>query len=145
MVDSSDRLHSVNNNVAVIGGGDGGVVRECLQRGYGHIDWYELDPEVVNVCEKHLSKIGIKESKSVTRIWGDAFESIKKIKDRKYDKIFVDLNDDDECINLAIRNMKNLKRILKLDGVITTQVGSQDRASKLGINLATFPTFSKCL
>ena len=130
MVEASSRLHSVNSNIAVIGGGDGGLVRECLEQGYGHIDWYELDPEVVGVCEKHLSKIGTKDTKSVNRIWGDAFESIKKIKDRKYDKIFVDLNDDSKCINLAIRNMKNLKRILKLDGVITTQVGSQDRAPK---------------
>ena len=130
MVEASSRLHSVNSNIAVIGGGDGGVVRECVDRGYGKIDWFELDPEVVNVCEKHLSKIGIKDNNSVNRIWGDAFESIKKIEPRKYDKIFVDLNDDDKCINLAISNMYNLKRILKLDGVIVTQVGSQDRAPK---------------
>ena len=130
MVDSSDRLHSVNNNVAVIGGGDGGVVRECLQRGYGHIDWYELDPEVVGVCEKHLSKLQGDKNKSVSPIWGDAFESIKSVENQKYDKIYVDLNDDDECINLAINNMTNLKRILKQDGVITAQVGSQDRAPK---------------
>ena len=132
MVDSSARLHSVNKNVAVIGGGDGGVVRECLERGTGHVDWFELDPEVVNVCEKHLSGIGNKgkDSNLVTSYWGNAFESIKKVEDKKYDKIYVDLNDDDECINLAINSMDNLKRILKPDGVITTQVGSQDRAPK---------------
>ena len=130
MVEASSKLHSVNSNIAVIGGGDGGVVRECISSGHGHIDWFELDKEVVNTCEKHLSKIGTKDTKSVNRIWGDAFESIKKIKDRKYDKIYIDLNDDDECINLAINNMTNLKRILKTDGVITAQVGSQDRAPK---------------
>ena len=130
MVDSSARLHSVNKNVAVIGGGDGGVVRECISRGYGHIDWFELDKEVVNACEKHLSALQSQNYMSVNRIWGDAFESIKKVEDDKYDKIYVDLNDDEHCINLAINNMGNLKRILKPDGVITTQVGSQDRAPK---------------
>ena len=130
MVEASSRLHSVSSNIAVIGGGDGGVVRECVERGYGNIDWFELDPEVVNVCEKHLAKVGTNDSKTVNRIWGDAFESIKRIKPRKYDKIFVDLNDDDECIELAIKNIHGLKRILKLDGVMVTQVGSQDRAPK---------------
>ena len=45
------------------------------------------------------------------------------VKDEKYDKIFVDLNDDDFCINLAAKNMKGLKRILKPGGIITAQVG----------------------
>ena len=57
-------------------------------------------------------------------IVGDAFESIKKVKDSKYDKIFVDLNDDQFCIDLAAKNMKSLKRILKPGGVITAQVGT---------------------
>ena len=63
-------------------------------------------------------------------MWGDAFESIKSAKDDTYDHIFVDLNDDQHCIDLAIKNIDNLKRILKPDGVIITQVGSQDEKPK---------------
>ena len=59
--------------------------------------------------------------------WGDAFESIKKVKDSKYDKIFVDLNDDQFCIDLAAKNMKGLKRILKPGGIITAQVGCMSK------------------
>ena len=62
--------------------------------------------------------------------WGDAFESIKSVEDSKYDKIFVDLNDDQYCIDLARNNMKGLKRILKPGGVITAQVGSKDKKPK---------------
>ena len=62
--------------------------------------------------------------------WGDAFESIKKVKDSKYDTIFVDLNDDQYCIDLAAKNMKNLKRILKPSGVITAQVGCMSKKPK---------------
>ena len=61
---------------------------------------------------------------------GDAFESIKSVEDSKYDKIFVDLNDDQYCIDLARKNMKGLKRIFKKGGVITAQVGSKDKKPK---------------
>ena len=131
-VGSAMNLNSNNSNAAIIGGGDGGVARECLSKGFNFVDWFELDPEVVSVCTKHLSKIGrkVKESNTVKCIWGDAFTSIKSIEDSKYDKIFVDLNDDQYCIDLASKNMNNLKRILKPGGVITAQVGSQDKKPK---------------
>jgi len=62
--------------------------------------------------------------------WGDAFESIKSVKEDTYDHIFVDLNDDQFCIDLAAKNMDSLVRILKPKGVITAQVGSQDKKPK---------------
>ena len=131
-VKAADKLNSNNSNSAIIGGGDGGVARECLSKNFGFIDWYELDPDVVRVSRKHLSKIEnkAKESNSVKCIWGDAFENIKSIQNSKYDKIFVDLNDDQYCIDLASKNMKNLRRILKPGGILTAQVGSQDKKPK---------------
>ncbi len=131
-VNSGLKLNSKKDKAAIIGGGDGGVARECISQNFGLIDWYELDPEVVEVCDKHLSKIGEKatEKNSVKCIWGDAFESIKSVKDDTYDQIFVDLNDDQFCIDLAAKNMDTLVRILKPKGVITAQVGSQDKKPK---------------
>tara|TARA_Y100000590_G_scaffold406539_1_gene495932 strand:- start:5745 stop:6785 length:1041 start_codon:yes stop_codon:yes gene_type:complete len=131
-VNSGLKLNSDKNKSAIIGGGDGGVARECIHQGFNYIDWYELDQEVVTACEKHLSKIGKKATSknSVKCIWGDAFESIKSIEDNKYDKIFVDLNDDQYCIDLAAKNINSLKRILKPKGTITAQVGSQDKKPK---------------
>ena len=128
-VNAGLKLNKDKENAAIIGGGDGGVARECISKGFNFIDWYELDPEVVDVCNKHLGKIGNKstEKNSVKCIWGDAFESIKSVEDDKYDKIFVDLNDDQFCIDLAANNMDSLVRILKPNGVITAQVGSQDK------------------
>ena len=131
-VNSGLKLNPDKNKSAIIGGGDGGVARECIHQEFNYIDWYELDQEVVTVCEKHLSKIGKKATSknSVKCIWGDAFESIKNIEDNKYDKIFVDLNDDQYCIDLAAKNINSLKRILKPKGTITAQVGSQDKKPK---------------
>ena len=131
-VNSGLRLNSSKDRAAIIGGGDGGVARECISKNFGFIDWFELDPEVVEVCDRHLGTIGQKatEKNSVKCVWGDAFESIKKIEDNKYDKIFVDLNDDQYCIDLAAKNINSLKRILKPNGTITAQVGSQDKKPK---------------
>ena len=42
----------------------------------------------------------------------------------------MDLNDDQYCIDLAKKNMKGLKRILRRGGVITAQVGSSDKKPK---------------
>ena len=122
-------LNQNNERAAIIGGGDGGVARECISKNFNFIDWYELDPEVVDVCNKHLGDIGKKatEKNSVKCVWGDAFESIKSVNDDTYDHIYVDLNDDQFCIDLASKNMDSLVRILKPKGVITAQVGSQDK------------------
>ena len=131
-VNSALKLNNSKDSAAIIGGGDGGVARECISKGFGFIDWYELDPEVVEVCKKHIGSIGknATEKNSVKCVWGDAFESIKKVDDDSYDKIFIDLNDDQFCIDLAAKNMNSLVRILKPNGVITAQVGSQDKKPK---------------
>jgi len=131
-VNSSLKLNKAKDKTAIIGGGDGGVARECISKNFNSIDWFELDPEVVEVCNRHLSKVGNNATKknSVKCIWGDAFENIKSIENNRYDKIFVDLNDDQYCIDLAAKNMKSFKRILKPNGVITAQVGSQDKKPK---------------
>ena len=122
-------LNKDNERAAIIGGGDGGFARECISKNFNFIYWYELDPEVVDVCNKHLGDIGKKatEKNSVKCVWGDAFESIKTVGDDTYDHIFVDLNDDQFCIDLATKNMDALVRIIKPKGVITAKVGSKDK------------------
>ena len=68
-------MNKDRDRAAIIGGGDGGVARECISKNFGLIDWFELDPQVVKVCEKHLAKVGDKATKknSVKCFWGDAF------------------------------------------------------------------------
>ena len=123
------KLNNDNERAAIIGGGDGGVARECISKKFNFVDWYELDPEVVEICNKHLGNISNKatEKNSVKCVWGDAFESIKTVGDDTYDHIFVDLNDDQFCIDLAAKNMRGLKRILKPGGIITAQVGCMSK------------------
>ena len=61
---SSYDLSKKNNNVAIIGGGDGGVARACLENNSNYIDWFELDPEIVDACYRHLPKVCSKVKKS---------------------------------------------------------------------------------
>lgn len=128
-VNASLKLNALKNKVAIIGGGDGGVARECLTQECGSIDLYELDKEVFELCSKYLSTIAknVANSEIVTCIWGDAFESIKRVPDNTYDKIFIDLTDDQFCVDLTIKNIAELKRILKPHGVITVQASSKDK------------------
>ena len=113
-VNSSLNISKDKDKAAIIGGGDGGVARECISKNFNFIDWFELDPEVVQVCNKHLSKVGNKSTNknSVKCIWGDAFESIKSVEDNRYDKIFVDLNDDQFCICLLYTSPSPRDRLL---------------------------------
>ena len=39
-VSSALNLNSSNSTAAIIGGGDAGVARECISKGFNLIDWY---------------------------------------------------------------------------------------------------------
>ena len=131
-VNSSLKISTSNSSAAIIGGGDGGVARECIKNGFNYVDWFELDQEVVEACQKYLPEVfkNINKSNNVNCIWGDAFQNIISCENEKYDHLFIDLNNDPYCINLAEKNMKEIKRIVKKNGVITAQVGSQNKKPK---------------
>ena len=131
-VNSSLQLSGNNHSAAIIGGGDGGVARECIKNGFDYVDWFELDKEVVECCQKYLPEVfkNINKSNNVNCIWGDAFTNIKGSENEKYDHLFIDLNDDPYCISLAEKNIEEIRRIVKKNGVITVQVGSQHKKPK---------------
>ena len=131
-VNSSLQLSGHNHSAAIIGGGDGGVARECIKNGFDYVDWFELDKEVVECCQKYLPEVfkNINKSNNVNCIWGDAFTNIKASENEKYDHLFIDLNDDPYCISLAEKNIEEIRRIVKKNGVITVQVGSQHKKPK---------------
>jgi len=131
-VNSGLKLSEKNSTAAIIGGGDGGVARECIKNNFNYIDWFELDQEVVEACQEYLPDVfkNIHKSNKVNCIWGDAFKNITLCDDEKYDHLFIDLNDDQFCIDLASKNIEEIKRITKKDGIITAQVGSRDKKPK---------------
>ncbi|MEG1990504.1 MAG: polyamine aminopropyltransferase [Christensenella sp.] len=81
-------------NVLIIGGGDGGAVRELTRyAGIEHIDMVEIDKVVVDLCKKHLPQTACKlEEPRVTLHFCDGIEFVKNAR-KKYDLILVDSTD----------------------------------------------------
>lgn len=87
-------VHKNAKNILVIGGGDGGALRELSK--YPHIetiDIVEIDEEVINVCKKHLpiTACGYDDER-VTVYNQDGLKFIRRCED-KYDIIIVDSTD----------------------------------------------------
>lgn len=80
--------------VLVIGGGDGGTVRELTRyKSIEKIDMVEIDEMVVRACQKYLPITASKlEDERVTLYFEDGIEFVKKYKNH-YDLILVDSTD----------------------------------------------------
>lgn len=79
----------------VIGGGDGGVVRElCRHPGIEHVDMVEIDAGVIETCREHLPSLhgGAFDDPRVHVHIADAFEFVKTC-ERTYDLIVADSTD----------------------------------------------------
>jgi len=91
--------HPDPRRVLVVGGGDGGVARECARHPLvQHIDMVEIDQVVIDVCKKYLPDmaVGMSHPKVNVRI-EDAFEFLQHPENiESYDVIIADLSDDVE-------------------------------------------------
>ncbi len=90
-------LMSINEpkSALVIGGGDGGVLRElCRNKSLEHIDMVEIDEGVVRLCREHLPSLsdGTFDDPRVHLHIADAFEFVKTA-GRQYDLIVADSTD----------------------------------------------------
>ena len=116
--------HPHPENILVIGGGDGGVLRELARHDtVKHIDICEIDAKVIEVCRQYVPSMACGfDDPRVTIHIGDGFEFIRQHRDC-YDIIIVDSSDPvgpgvklfgDEFYAL-------MKTSIKSDGIIATQ------------------------
>tara|TARA_R100000278_G_scaffold122124_1_gene107546 strand:- start:809 stop:1630 length:822 start_codon:yes stop_codon:yes gene_type:complete len=118
------RVHNTPDNVLVIGGGDGGAVREILKHKHvKSIDLVEIDQEVINISKKHFPNIscGLDDSK-VTIMNEDGAEYIKKCTNL-YDVIIIDSTDPFSVGESLFKEdfYSNLKKALKDRGIVVSQ------------------------
>ena len=117
--------------VLVVGGGDGGIVRELLKDSrVEEIILVEIDKKVMEVCKKHIPSMGqYLDYKKVKVIVGDAKEYIKTCDD-KFDVVILDVTDyaisdsDEENQLLGKDFYSQLKQIMNDGGVISYQAFS---------------------
>lgn len=82
--------------VLVIGGGDGGTIREVLKYPeVQHVDLVEIDELVVQACQEHLPQIGgaAWRDSRLTLTIADGIEWVKAAQPASYDIILVDGSD----------------------------------------------------
>jgi spermidine synthase len=87
--------HGNAKNVLVIGGGDGGTVREILRHeGVEKVTMVEIDGEVINACKEHLPQIAAAfDHPKLNLIVDDGIAFLKNAEKNSYDLIIVDGSD----------------------------------------------------
>ena len=87
-------VHPKAEKILIIGGGDGGAVRELVRyKSIKHIDLVEIDKQVVDVCREFLPLTSSKlDDERVTVHYEDGLRFVRSVVD-EYDIIIVDSTD----------------------------------------------------
>lgn len=117
-------VHPDAKRVLVIGGGDGGAVRElCRYASVEHIDLVEIDEQVTEVCRKYLPKVASSfDDPRVHMHFEDGLKFVRRCSDI-YDLIIVDSTDPfGPGEGLFTKEFYgNCYKALKSDGIMTNQ------------------------
>ncbi len=86
--------HSNPENVLVIGGGDGGTVREVLKhKTVKRVDLVEIDPDVIKTCKEYFPSVASKIMDPAVSIYNEDGKNFVFRKKNEYDVIIVDSTD----------------------------------------------------
>ena len=118
--------HPNPERVLIVGGGDGGVIRECVKhKSVKEVHICEIDKMVIEVSKKYFPKVAAAwDDKKVTLICGDASEYIKRPENAgKFDVIVSDTSDPVGPAAALFESTfyANLAAALKPGGRIATQ------------------------
>ena len=135
--------HGQAKNILVIGGGDGGTIREVLKHDeVTQVTMVEIDEAVVRASKQHLPKIASQfDNPKLKLIIGDGIQFVKDAAPDSYDVIIVDGSDPaGPAEGLFTQEFyANCKKALKSNGVIVTQGESPMFHEK------TFMALNSCL
>lgn len=118
--------HPDPRNILIIGGGDGGVLKEVLRYSIEQVWMVEIDPDVVEVSKKFFPWLlpSLKD-KRVELVIADGEEFIKDA-DRKFDVVLIDSSDPvGPSRRLHEEDFyRSVKKCLNTKGVTVAQLGS---------------------
>lgn len=139
--------HGSCQRVLVIGGGDGGILREILKHPVEKAVQVEIDGEVVDACKQYMPKLndGAYADKRTELIIADGAEYIRTT-DESFDLVIVDSPDPvgPARVLFAPAFYRNILRVLRPRGLMVRQSGAPARqADELKYTVArirkTFP------
>lgn len=117
--------HGNAKNILVIGGGDGGTIREILRHeGVEKVTMVEIDGEVIEACKIHLPKIAAAfDNPKLDLKVADGIAFVKEAADEAYDIVIVDGSDPVGPAEglFSVEFYKNCYRILKPGGILVAQ------------------------
>lgn len=118
--------HPRPQEVLVIGGGDGGTVREVLKHSGTRVDLVEIDEKVIQASKKYLPQMGSAlDDPRATVMVGDGIRYVAEC-EKQYDVIIIDSSDPiGPAVGLFGEEFyRNTHRILKADGILVAQTES---------------------
>ncbi len=121
-------LFSLENpkNILIIGGGDGGLARECLKHNPDEISLVEIDEMVVDISRKYLPTLSISfKDKRVKIVIDDGAEFVRK-SEKKFDTVLVDSTDPVGPASVLFTEQfyRDVKKVLKEGGILGAQTGT---------------------
>ena len=122
-------LHPQPESVLILGGGDGGALREVLKhKAVKRVVLVDLDPDVIETIKKYIPEIpkGAFEDKRVGIRFMDGREYVRKTNEQ-FDVIIVDVTDPFSGISASLFTKEfymECKQKLKSPGILVTQAES---------------------
>lgn len=121
--------HKKPEKILILGGGDGGVLREVLRHKTAEgnvqsVDLCDIDGEVVKQSKIFFPQIACGLSNSCVKVTiGDAVDYTQKANDNEYDIIIIDTTDPEGPASqlFGADFYKNILRILRPDGIVCNQ------------------------
>ncbi|MDG1154313.1 MAG: polyamine aminopropyltransferase [Alphaproteobacteria bacterium] len=118
--------HGNVKNILIIGGGDGGIARECLKHKNINVTMVELDSYVTDFSKKHLPTLSNDafDNEKLELIFQDGCEFVKQ-HNNKYDIIIVDSTDPIGVGEVLFTEefYKDCKNCLTEGGILVSQQG----------------------
>ena len=134
-------VHPKAQKVLVIGGGDGGTVREILKHDrVKEVEVCEIDGEVIKVCKKHFPNLASSFDVPKVRIYCEDGNKFIKTRKNEYDIIIVDSSDPIGPAEVLFRRefYEAIHQALKDDGIVVTQAESFFYCEKIIKSLFSF-------
>ncbi|MBN1518200.1 polyamine aminopropyltransferase [Candidatus Sumerlaeota bacterium] len=120
--------HPNPRHALIIGGGDGGVLREVLRHpSIERAVMVEIDPVVIETCREHLPSIcdGAFEDQRTELIIGDGAKYVRETNER-FDAVIIDSSDPIGPATVLFQQefYQDVARILTQDGIVVRQAGA---------------------